>query len=225
MTDKPHYIGHRNRLKERLKKNAAGLQDYEVLELVLGYALPRRDTKPLAKALLNRFGTLAGVYGARPEELADIAGVGPGLVTFWRLWREYWARVEESKLRQREVLDSPEVVADMARARLGYLGKEELWLACLDAKNRLLAFCAVSRGTVNQSAVYPREILAEALRREAGGIILVHNHPGGDPVPSKADRDLTRRIAFLAQEMGLRLLDHIIVAEKKYYSFQEKGLL
>ncbi len=225
MSDKPHYIGHRSRLKERLEKDAASLLDYEVLELVLGYALPRRDTKPLAKTLLDRFGTLAGVYGARPQELADVAGVGPGLVSFWRLWREYWARVEESGLRQREALGSPEEVANMARARLGYLGKEELWLVCLDAKNRLLAFCAVSQGTVNQAAAYPGEILAEALRREAAAIILVHNHPGGDPAPSKADRELTRQIAFLAQEMGLRLLDHIIVAEKQYYSFQEKGLV
>ena len=225
MSDKPHYIGHRSRLKERLEENAASLQDYEVLELVLGYALPRRDTKPLAKALLGHFGTLAGVYGARPEELADVSGVGPGLVTFWRLWREYWARVEESELRQREACGSPEVIADMARARLGYLGKEELWLACLDTKNRLLAFVPVNQGTVNQAVAYPREILAVALRREAAAIVLVHNHPGGDPLPSKEDRDLTRRIAFLAQEMGLRLLDHIIVAEKKYYSFQERGLL
>ncbi len=225
MSNHPHYLGHRKRLKRRLVQSPSLLEDYEILEMLLGYALPRRDTKPLAKELLNRFGSLAAVLTARGEELRSVSGFGPGLETFWVLMREFWARFHDGPLRSREVVDSPDKVALLARARIGFSETEEFWLALVDNKNRLIAFERISLGTVDQAPVYPREILTAAIRHKASGMILVHNHPGGDPGPSREDTGMTERISTVAREMGLRVLDHIIVAENKYYSFQEMGLL
>lgn len=201
------------------------MADYELLELLLGYALPRRDTKPLAKELLQRFGSLKGVFTARAEELREIEGFGPGLELFWGVWQEFGARLQEAPLRTRETLCTPEAVADMACSRLGHEPVESFWAAMVDNKNRLISFVQVSQGTVDQAAVYSREVLALALKWQASGIILVHNHPGGDPTPSMQDKDLTYRVQKAAQEVGLRILDHLVVAEDRYYSFQDRGVL
>ncbi len=225
MPDQPHYIGHRKRLKERFRQEHSSLADYELLELLLGYALPRKDTKPLAKELLQRFGSLKGVFTARAEELREIEGFGPGLELFWGVWQEFGARLQEAPLRTRETLCTPEAVADMACSRLGHEPVESFWAAMVDNKNRLISFVQVSQGTVDQAAVYSREILALALKWQASGIILVHNHPGGDPTPSMQDKDLTHRIQKAAKEVGLRVLDHLVVAEDRYFSFQDRGVL
>lgn len=221
----PHYLGHRQRLKQRFQDDSTLLADYEILELLLGYALPRRDTKPVAKALLQRFGNLKGIFAARPHELRDVQGVGPGIELFWSLWREFWARLSQGELQERQVLDSPRAVADMARARLGFAQTESFWVALVDNKNRLLAFVNVAQGTVDQVAVHSREILSRALECKASGLILVHNHPGGDPSPSPQDRALTSRVEQAATELGIRVLDHVIVAEEQTFSFQAQGLL
>lgn len=221
----PHYHGHRKRLKERLAENPRGLAEYEVLELLLSYANPRRDNKPLAKALLERFGSLRGVFSARAAELTAVDGFGQGYAQFWMLWREFWARINEDPVRKRAVLSSPDVVARMAMARLGSLEDEEFWLALVDNKNRLIGWEQVSKGTVDQTAVYPREVLALALLRKASGVILVHNHPGNDPKPSRQDVELTKRIITAAREVDLRVLDHLVVTEKSYFSFQSEGML
>jgi DNA repair protein RadC len=225
MSEKPHYIGHRQRLKERFVQDRSSLADYEILELLLGYALPRRDTKPLAKELLYKFGSLKGIFTARPEELREVDGFGPGLETFWGLWREFWARLQEAPLRNRKQLCTPSAVAEMACSRLGSDAVESFWVALVDNKNRLITFAKVAQGTVDQAAVYSREVLALALHWKAAGIILIHNHPGGDPAPSIQDKDLTKRIQKAAQEVGLRVLDHLVVAEDSYYSFQDRGIL
>jgi DNA repair protein RadC len=221
----PHYHGHRARLRERLGKDAHGLADYEVLELLLGYIVPRRDTKPLAKDLLARFGGMRGVFQAREEELRAVKGFGPVLKNFWTLWRECRARVSEAPIRERTVLGSPSEVADMAIARLGHSLSEEFWLVLVDNKNRLMAWEQVSRGTVDQAPVYPREVLSLALTHKASGVILVHNHPGGDPKPSAQDVEQTKRIHRAAQDLEVRLLDHLIVTETDYFSFQSQGML
>lgn len=135
------------------------------------------------------------------------------------------ARFDEADVQERVVLDSPSSVARLAMARLGSAASEEFWLALVDVKNRLMAWEQVSQGTVDQAAVYPREVLGLALERKAGGIIMVHNHPGGDPTPSPQDKDLTHRIQRASRDLGVRLLDHIIVTENDYYSFQTNGLL
>jgi len=221
----PHYLGHRRRLKDRLVEDPRALADYEVLELILGYVNVRRDTKPLAKELLARFGNLRGVLTARMEELRDAPGVGPGVEEFITLWREAWARFHEQPVRDRAVLNSPEIVAEMARARIGNREHEEFWMALVDTKNRLIGWEQVSKGTVDQTAVYPREVLRVAIRRQASGMILVHNHPGADPRPSIQDVDFTRRIKSAAREVDIRVLDHLVVTENRFYSFQSEGML
>jgi len=221
----PHYHGHRQRLKERLARDPRQLLDYELLELVLGQVLARQDTKPLAKELLSRFATLRGVFAARPEELRKVPGFGPALESFWVLWRECQARLREAPIRERAVLASPQAVADLALARLGDCATEEFWVALVDNKNRLLAWERAARGTVDRATVYVREVLSLALESGASGLVLVHNHPGGDPRPSEQDRELTRRLARAAGDLGLRVLDHIVVAEDRFFSFQSEGLL
>jgi DNA repair protein RadC len=221
----PHYLGHRQRLRERLDADPRLLSDYEVLELLLAHALPRKDTKPMAKELLSRFGSLAEVLGTDPSRLADISGLGPATVSFWRLLHECRARQASQALTQREKFSSPDQVRDMVCSRLGHLAKEEFWVILLDNQNRLLRFERVFQGTVDQTAAYPREILELALRHQASGLILVHNHPGGDPAPSQQDRALTETMARLAGDLGLRLLDHLIVTARSYSSFRALGLL
>lgn len=223
MVKTPHYHGHRQRLKDRLQRNPLELADYELLELLLGVIVPRRDTKPLAKELLARFGTLRGVMNARPDELRKLEGFGPGLESFWSLWREMWARVREAPVQEKTSLSSPQEVAELAMARLGSATSEEFWMAALDNKNRLVGWERISKGTVDQAPVYVREVLARALERQASGIILVHNHPGGDPRPSNQDVELTKRLARSSRDLGIRVLDHLVVTEGSYYSFQAEG--
>jgi DNA repair protein RadC len=225
MKQLPHYSGHRKRLRERLCREPALLPDYEVLELLLAYGLPRRDTKQLAKDLLAEFKTMEGVLGARDGALLKVSGFGPGLLAYWKVLREVWARKQASAITPKEQINSPSKVAALASARLGSLGTEEFWVILVDNKNRLLAFERVSRGTVDQTPVYPREVLAMAFTHQASGMMLVHNHPGGDPTPSSQDMELTRRISQVATDVGIRVLDHLVVAESRYFSFQEQGLL
>lgn len=223
--DRPHYLGHRSRLKDRMRQDSRSLADYEILELLLGYANPRKDNKPLAKALLERFGSLRGVYQAREPELADMDGVGEGLVVFWTLWREFLARLGEQDVRERVLVDDPKVVADLARERLGHLSAEEFWVLLVDGANKVLGWERVSQGTVDQTPVYPREILALALRRQAAGLVMVHNHPSGDIKPSKADQEITRQVKLAAHGLGVKILDHVIVAGKDFFSFKKAGLM
>jgi len=224
-TPPPHYLGHRQRLREKLVSEPKALADYELIELLLGQVLPRRDTKPLAKDLVARFGSLRGVLTARPEALMEVSGFGESLAGHWALLAEAFARMGEAPVREKQIFSGPEVVAAAARARIGHLAVEEFWVALVDNKNRLMAWERVGKGTVDETPVYPREVLALALRHQASGLILAHNHPGGDPSPSIQDRDLTRRIAHSAKELGLRVLDHLIVAESGHFSFQDAGLL
>lgn len=223
MSKTPHYHGHRQRLRERLHRDPLELADYELLELLLGVVITRRDTKPLAKELLKRFGTLRGVMNARPEELRKVEGFGPALEAFWSLWREMWARVREAPVQERTSLTSPQEVAELAMARLGNSPAEEFWMVAVDNKNRLMGWERISKGTVDQAPVYVREVLAAALKRQASGIILVHNHPGGDPKPSAQDVELTKRLVSSSRDLGIRVLDHLVVTDGSYYSFQAEG--
>lgn len=213
--------GHRERLRQRLELEPTAVADYEVLELLLGYGLTRKDTKPLAKELLNRFGSLRGALDARPDELMQVTGFGPGLLAFWRVLRETRARYAASEMRQREVLATPESVARMAQARLAGSPHEECWLALVDQRNRLIAWKLLRRGGVAGVPVYPRDVLEAALLHKASGIIMVHNHPGGNPGPSQEDRLLTEELQRLAPRMGLRFLDHVIVTDEDCYSITQ----
>lgn len=223
--EKPHYYGHRQRLREKFLEDNDRLADYELLEALLGIVIPRRDTKPIAKELLKRFGNLKSVFAAKEEELVPIPGVGQGVVYFWQLLRELRVRIQESRLQEKVIVDHPKIVAELAGARLGDLAKEQFWVAMLDNKHRLLAWEKISQGTVNQARVYVREILEKALDKKASGMILVHNHPGGDPKPSQADKNLTETVKHVAGQLDIRILDHVIVTEEDYFSFKLQGLI
>lgn len=217
--------GHRERLRERFLKAPLAVPDYELLELLLFYAVPRRDTKPLARALLARFSDIRGVLDARYAELREIDGFGESLATFWKVLREVRARYGASSLRRREELSSPAAVAAMAKSRLAGQDEEECWLALVDAQNRLLSWQRLQHGSVSAVCVHPRDILAAALEAKASGIILVHNHPGGDPHPSEQDERLTMSLQGLSPAMGLRFLDHVIITDEDCYSMISREIL
>ncbi|WP_419780920.1 RadC family protein [Maridesulfovibrio sp.] len=225
MNDKPHYHGHRQRLKEQLGKDATSLRDYEILELFLGQAIPRKDTKPLAKEMLTEFGSLGGVFKAPQEQLKKFKGIGPGVLAYFALMREFWTRIAEEPMKEEGALSSPEAVSKAAMARIGNLSKEEFWIALVNNRNKVICWEKLSEGTVDKTAVYPREIVAQALRHNASGVILSHNHPGGDPSPSPEDMERTMEVAALCQDMEIRLLDHVIVSSERFYSFKETGYL
>ncbi|MDD2219744.1 MAG: DNA repair protein RadC [Desulfoplanes sp.] len=223
--EKPHYLEHRKRLKKRFWEQPVSLADYEVLELLLGYVIPRRDTKPLAKELIKHFGGVEDVFNAREAELKAVPGIGEGTLLFFRLIKECRARKAETPLKRKIAFTSPADVSAMVISRLGNCEREEFWTILVDNKNRLQAFEKISQGTVDQAPVFPREILALALQWKSSGLILVHNHPGGDPTPSSQDIQLTNKLKSLGKELGVRVLDHLVVAEASHYSFIEHGLL
>ncbi len=223
--EKPHYLGHRQRLREKLVTNSRGLADYELLELLLAQVFTRKDTKPLAKAVLDRFGSLKDAIMARPEQLVEIDGIGPGVGAQWTLIQELFARIGEAVTSSKQALSDPAEVAKAAMARIGSKGTEEFWAAFLDSKNRVISWEQISKGTVNATPVFPREIMATALRLEAASLILAHNHPGGDPSPSREDIMLTDKIRESAGGLDIRVLDHLVVTDTEYYSFNEHGYL
>lgn len=220
-----HQAGHRQRLRDRFEKNQDGLGDYELLEMLLGHVLIRRDTKPLAKNLLARFKSLRGVMDAPVAELQEVKGFGPGLRTFWLLLREINARCAEAQLFDKDALLSGRNVADMARQRLAGVAHEELWGAYLDNQNRLISWRKLAEGVGGRILVHNAVVLAPALELKATGIILVHNHPGGETQPSAADIDLTRTLAHAAKMVDVRLLDHVIVTENDYTSLADIGIV
>ncbi|WP_018124364.1 RadC family protein [Desulfovibrio oxyclinae] len=223
--DKPHYHGHRQRLKERLTRDPRALADYEILELLLASVLPRRDTKPLAKTLMEAYGSLGAVMQAQPEDLKRFEGAGPAVTAQWHLMRELLARVAEDGMRSREVLGDPDAVARAAMARLGGCRTEEFWVALLDTRNRVIAWERVGAGTVDRVEAYPREVMALALRHKARSVILVHNHPGGDPTPSDDDQLLTLGMIRAASALDVLVADHVIVSETDFFSFSDKGMI
>lgn len=225
MDKRKHCHGHRGRLRERLGNTPDKLPDYEILELLLGKVLTRKDTKPLAKELLLRFQSIRGVLDAKPAELQSMPGFGPALESFWQLLRELMARYAESPARQGDLLISPGAVADMARIRLAGHAHEETWIAYVDTQNRLISWEQNSKGSIGHSSVYPRDIMERAILLKASGFILVHNHPGGNVKPSGADLQITDHIKRSAQALGLRFLDHIIVTDAEHFSVLNDGFL
>lgn len=217
--------GHRERLRERIRRDPGAVADYEILELLLGLAITRKDTKVLARALMERFSSFRGVLDARADELLEVPGFGSGLMSLWMLMREILARYSASPMRQREILASPEAVAQMGRQRLGHLSHEESWLALVDAQNRLISWEKLRKGSISSVYMEPRDVLEAALLHKASGIILVHNHPGGNPQPSMSDLDLTTQIKNLAPHLGLRFLDHVIITAGDCYSIGQGKLL
>lgn len=215
--------GHRQRLKERFANaGPEALPDYELLELVLFSAIPRRDTKPLAKRLLDRFGSFAEVINAPPERLKEVEGVGEAAVTQLKIVRAGALRLMRGTIMQRPVLGSWNAVLEYCRAAMGFEAREQFRILFLDKKNRLIADEVQQQGTVDHTPVYVREVVKRALELSASAIILAHNHPSGDPTPSRADIDMTRLIVEAARPLGVAVHDHVIVGRQGHASL--KGL-
>ncbi|WP_298951743.1 DNA repair protein RadC [uncultured Methylobacterium sp.] len=220
----PHYHGHRDRLRARFARGEA-LPDYEFLELVLFRSIPRRDVKPLAKALLRRFGSFAEVLGAPPERLAEVEGIGPAVVTDLKIVEAAGQRLARGAVAERTLLSSWAAVIEYCRAAMAFAPREEFRLLFLDKRNRLIADEVQGRGTVDHTPVYTREVLRRALELSATALILVHNHPSGDPAPSQADIKLTREIVAAAAPLGIVVHDHIIVGRDGHASLRGLKLI
>jgi DNA repair protein RadC len=221
--EEPHYHGHRERLRERLRSaGESALADYELLELVLYRAIPRRDIKPLAKSLIARFGSFSEVLAAPAARLAEIPGLGASAVTDLKIVEAAAKRMAKGAIQKRPVLGSWTAVLDYCRTAMAFADKEQFRIIFLDKRNAVIADEVQQTGTVDHTPVYPREVIKRALELSATAIILVHNHPSGDPTPSTADIRMTQEIADIAKPLGITLHDHIIVGREGHASF--KGL-
>ncbi|HEX9461650.1 MAG TPA: DNA repair protein RadC [Alphaproteobacteria bacterium] len=223
-SDQPHYHEHRTRLRQRFRETADPLPDYELLELLLFHAIPRRDVKPLAKRLIKEFGGFGRVLAAPRAELTK-AGLGDTTIDLLKATHESSARLLRGEAEDRDVLSSGQKVIDFCRAKLAHADVEEFHLLFLDRKNRLIRAEKQQRGTVDHTPVYPREVVKRALELSATAIILVHNHPSGDPSPSKADIEMTREIARAASTLGIAVHDHIIVGRQGHTSLKSMGVI
>jgi DNA repair protein RadC len=222
----PHYHGHRQRLRQRfLNGGRAALADYELLELVLATAIPRGDVKPLAKALLARFGRLADVFRASPQELAVVKGIGETTAAMLKVIEAAALVLLEQDLQDRPVLRNWQTVVDYCRAQMGHSRVEQFRLLFLDARNAVIRDEVQQTGTINQTAIYPREVVKRALEVGASAVIMVHNHPSGDPTPSRADIDMTRHVATALKAVGIELHDHLIISRGDHVSLKAMGFV
>ncbi|MHA7883893.1 RadC family protein [Nitratireductor rhodophyticola] len=220
---KPHYHGHRDRLRQRFAEaGSAALLDYEILELFLFRSIPRADTKGPAKALLERFGSLPEVFGAPERLLQEVDGIGASAARDIKIAAALAQRMLKADLRNRQLLTSWSQVIEYCTAVMAHEDREQFRVLFLDKKNQLIADEVQQTGTVDHTPVYPRELVRRALELAATAVILVHNHPSGDPTPSRADIDMTKTIVDTAKPLGITVHDHIIIGKKSHVSF--KGL-
>ena len=222
----PHQHGHWKRLRQRFERGGAeALLDYELLELLLTFAITNGDLKQRSKDLISRFRGLRGVLDADPVALRKIDGIGDKSAILIRLVKELMLAYLEEQMQKRDVLSSPQAVLDFARTKLAGLPHEAFMVIYLDVKNHVLDHEVLHEGTVDRAIVYPRRVLEAAIKHNAVGLILSHNHPSGDPAPSQEDKHLTRAVTEAARTIEIRVLDHVIVGRNGYFSFQENRLL
>ena len=218
--------GHRARMRTRVLRHGCGtLADYELLEMLLYLAFKQGDTKPLAKSLINRFGSLARLLSAPTDTLLETQGLGPHAVVAIKLVQDAAHRLARAEVMDQPVLNNWDRLMDYLSTVLARESVEQFRILFLDPRNRLIADEAQSRGTVNHTPVYPREVVKRALELHATALILVHNHPSGDPTPSRADLEVTAEIAEAARVLGVVLHDHIIIGNGAWLSFRREGLL
>jgi DNA repair protein RadC len=221
----PHQLGHRERLRHRAAQGLGALPDYELLELFLFRSLPQGDVKPLAKALLERFGGLAGVLGAPTEALKTVKGVGASVALDLKLLQEATLRVGRAEVTKRTVISSWSALLAYTRAALAHEPREQFRVLFLDKKNQLIVDEVMNEGTVDHAPVYPREVARRALELSASAVILVHNHPSGDPTPSAADIDMTRQVVEAGRALRISVHDHLVVGREGVASFKALGLI
>ena len=226
MGDEPHHLGHRQRLRARfLKGGDDAVADYELLELVLFRAIPRRDVKPLAKQLLKQFGTFSAVMTAPPHRLRKIDGIGDSVIAEFKIVNAAALKLAQGQIMDRPALSSWSALLDYCQASMAYNATEQFRILFLDRKNILIADEIQQEGTVDHTPVYPREVVKRALELGASALILVHNHPSGDPTPSQADIDMTRQIIAAARPLKIDIHDHLIIGRGEHVSFRSTGLL
>ncbi len=220
------HVGHRQRVKERyLREGLDTFDDHQVLELMLFFALPQKDTNALAHELLDRYGSLAAVLEADPYDLMKISGVGKGTAVFLSMWPGVTKRYQQSKLSKKPLLDTTAALVDYAHTLFYGCHYEMFYVLCLDMQNRLKYASLVHQGTINEVPVYPRLVVEHAIRNDAKNIVLVHNHTGNNMTPSTQDLNLTWSIVDALSQIDVDVLDHIIIGTGCYLSFAEKGLL
>jgi len=218
--------GHRKRLRDRfLQSGLDGFLDYEIIELLLTLGTPMKDCKPMAKEAIKKFKGLPGALDASFEELREIKGIGPSNAFGIKLFQAVSERYAKEKMPKKILLTSPQAVANYLREKLGRAKKEHFVILCLDSRNNLIRENIVSVGTLNANLVHPREVFKEAVDARAASVILVHNHPSGDPEPSEDDLIITKRITEAGKIMGIDVLDHIIITKTRVFSFKQKGLI
>ena len=222
---KPHHHGHRARLRERALEGGLGaLPDYELLELYLFRTFPRGDVKPIAKALLRRFGSLEAVFAASVEDLGKVEGVGAAAALDLKLLHEATLRAARESVKGRPVISSWTALLAYVRVALAQEPREHFRVLFLDRKNQLIADVDMNEGTVDHAPVYPREIMRRALELSASAIILVHNHPSGDPTPSPADIEMTKQVVEAGRSLKIDVHDHLVVGRDGVASFKALGL-
>ena len=218
--------GHRKRLRERfLRAGESGLHDHELIELLLTYAIPRKDTKAIAKKLLDRFGTMNGILEAEQGELREIDGLGPASVALLKLIHTLNLKSLDPIIKRTDVLKSPGTVADYFRKRMRKFREERFVVAVVDTRNKVIDIKELQYGTVDQAVVYPRRVVEFALERRARGVIIIHNHPSGECAPSREDHRITGEIRNALNTVSITLLDHVIVGTEDHFSFKDAGLL
>jgi DNA repair protein RadC len=225
MPEYPH-AGHRGRLRRRfLQSGLEGFLDYEIVELLLTLGTPRRDCKQMAKQVIKKFGDLRGALDATIEELQQIKGIGSENGFGLKLFQAISERYAKEKIPAKILLDSPKVVADYLREKIGREKKEYFMILCLDTRNNLIKISNVSIGTLDANLVHPREVFKEAIQVSSAQVIITHNHPSGDSEPSEEDLKITKRLAKAGDLLGIKILDHIIVSNCGYSSLKEKNLI
>ncbi|CAN5222904.1 DNA repair protein RadC [soil metagenome] len=225
-TARADQLGHRERLRERaLKGGPAALPDYELLELFLFRTFPRGDVKPIAKALLQRFGSLAGVLSASAQDLQRVARIGPEAALDLKALQDVALRIGQETVKKRTVISSWTALLDYTRLALSGETREQFRVLFLDKKNQLILDEVMNHGTVDHAPVYPREVARRALEEAASSVILVHNHPSGDPTPSSADVDMTRQIIDALRPLRISVHDHLVVGREGVASFKALGLI
>jgi DNA repair protein RadC len=223
--EKPHYAGHRERLRKRfMEGGTAALADYELLELILFRPIPRRDVKPLAKQLIARFGSFADVINADPVLLRE-EGCSDNVVQEMKIVQAAALRLSQSVVLNRPVLSGWAALLDYLQAAMAHAKTEQFRILFLDHKNVLIADEAQQAGTVDHTPVYPREVMKRAMNLSASSLILVHNHPSGDPAPSRADIEMTRQIIEAGRPLKVAVHDHVVIGRGKTASFRQLGLI
>lgn len=225
--------GHRERVRKKFLENGFnGLEDYEILELLLFYVIPRKDTKAIAKELIKKFKTLANVLKADTLELKTIDGLGPVAITFLKMIGALPAKIYKDELKNQKLIkddknkiSDKEVLLSFLRNKIGYEDVEKFYVIYLSSSNEVIAFEESSSGTLDRSSIYPREIYKRVIMENAKSIIIAHNHPSGNTCPSKCDIDITNEIAKGLKNFGALLLEHIIITRDSYFSFLEEGLI